>query len=260
MIHPSQLVIALCMLSSAAVAQTWKETSSKTTGDSPALIRKTVSNGSRTVTLNLSKFSTNDFTLRVVDQGNDSASRRYSSLRDAMEKTGCIAGINGGFYGADFSPLGLTVENGKKLSAFRNSSGGGLSTGLIWSGTGGIHIVRRENFEMHNGVKQAIQAGPMLVWQGAQVRGLSNEKWRPRTFVLTDWKGNWMLGTSSSVSLAALSAILDSSQAITEFTTHRAINLDGGRSTGFFLKQPDGSVVYQSEVSRVRNFLGIVKK
>ncbi|MEM7699440.1 MAG: phosphodiester glycosidase family protein [Verrucomicrobiota bacterium] len=245
---------------STVLAGPWKEISRTVSGVSPVLIEKRVSNQSREVGLTLCQFSTSDFTLRVVDQGNSDSDRRFSHLRDAMEKTGCLAGVNGGFYGKDYRPLGLVVENGQVISPYRNSSGGGVTSGVIWSGTGGIHIVRRGDFRSGPGVIQAIQTGPMLVWQGAIVNGLSSDNPRPRSFFLTDWKRNWMLGTSTSATLAELAEILYSREAITEFATMRAINLDGGRSTGFYLRKEGGQALYKPEISRVRNFIGILPK
>lgn len=243
-----------------AYANSWQVVDEKISEGKPTLIKKVVSDGSARVSLNLVAFSTKDFTLQVVDQGSDQSARKFSNLRDAMEKTGCTAGLNGGFYGTDFKALGGVWQNGKQVSPIANSSRKGLTSGVIWSGTGGIHIVRRENFKSSPGVKQAIQTGPMLISNGATVSGLSKERPRPRSFVLTDWKGNWMIGTSSSVTLNDLSQILDSPKVFTDMTVNRAINLDGGRSTGFYLKQDNGKVTYYQEWAHVRNFLGIVPK
>ena len=239
----------------------WKLIDSKKGEGKAAFLRKIVADSTgRKVTLNLCSFSTNDFTLRVVDQGPNQEGRKFSNLRDAMEKTGCVAGVNGGFYGTDFKALGVVYENGERIAPYVNSSRNGLASGVIWSGAGGIHIVRREEFKGGAGVEQAIQTGPMLISRGTTVNGLSDKNWRSRAFVLTDWRGNWMIGTSSSVSLAALAQILHSREVFREMKINRAINLDGGRSTGFYMKQENGNVIYHQEFSRVRNFLGIMPK
>lgn len=242
-------------------ANSWELAEQTSSEGTPKLLKKIATNhlGKR-VTLNLCAFSTKDYTLKVIDQGNDPEARKYSNLRDAMEQNGCIAGLNGGFFGADFKPLGGVWQDGKQVHPYYSSARKGLASGVIWSGTGGIHIVRREHFKANSGVKQGIQTGPMLISNGATVSGLSTERPRPRSFVLTDWKGNWMLGTSSSVTLAELSEILDSTKVFPGMTINRAINLDGGRSTAFYLKQDNNKVTYQSEWTRVRNFLGIVPK
>jgi uncharacterized protein YigE (DUF2233 family) len=242
-------------------AEDWKLKEYSKSEASPALVRVVVENSQRDkVTLTLCEFSSKDYTLKVVDQGNDQNNRKYSNLRDAMEKNGCIAGLNGGFYGADFKALGAVYSDGKKITPYVNSSRNGLASGVIWSGVGGIHIVRRADFRVGPGVKEAIQTGPMLISNSARVKGLSQERPRPRSFVLTDWKGTWMMGTSSFVSLADLSDILASRGVFKNMIVNRAINLDGGRSTGFYLKQDNGKVTSRSEISQVRNFLGIIPK
>ena len=259
--NPALLVVVLLFIASSfSVADTWQLDSETITEAKPSLVKKVATKGASKVTLNLCAFSTKDYTLQVVDQGNNQEARNYTNLRDAMEKNKCVAGVNGGFFGEDFKALGGVWQNGQRVSTYSNSSRKGLTSGVIWSGTGGIHIVRRENFNPNSGVKQGIQTGPMLISKGTTVSGLSNERPRPRSFVLTDWKGNWMLGTSSSVTLAALSEILNSSKVFHEMEINRAINLDGGRSTAFYLKQDNGKVTYNQEWARVRNFIGIIPK
>ncbi|MDF1753936.1 MAG: phosphodiester glycosidase family protein [Verrucomicrobiales bacterium] len=247
--------------SGASKGEEWKLLEDSRSEETPVQIRKdAVSPDGKKVSLNLVEFSSKDFTLKVVDQGDDQSNRPFSNLRDAMEKTGCVAGLNGGFYGADFKALGVVYQDGKKIAPYVNSNRNGLASGVIWSGVGGIHIVRRLDFKGGSGVEQAIQTGPMLISNSVAVKGLSDSKSRPRSFVLTDWKGTWMLGTSSFVSLAELASVLDSAAVFKDLKVNRAINLDGGRSTGFYLKQSDGKVTYRAEMSPVRNFLGITRK
>ncbi len=224
------------------------------------LIDKRVTGPGRSVQLTLVAFSTKDYALEVVDQGSSQKQRKHANLKAAMQAASARAGVNGGFYGQDFRPLGLVVSDGRQIHPLRKSSSGGITSGVIWFGAGGIHIERYQTFSSGAGVEEALQTGPMLVWQGRGVSGLSDSNWRPRTFVLTDWKGKWMLGVSSSVTLNALSKILNNPEVIHEFTTNRAINLDGGRSTGLYLDKGAGENLYRSEISQVRNFLGIVRK
>jgi uncharacterized protein YigE (DUF2233 family) len=239
----------------------WKLTENTRGEGVPTLIKKvaTSSQGDK-VTLTLVEFSSKSFTLKVVDQGSKKEARKFANLREAMEKNGCVAGVNGGFFGVDFLPLGAVYENGTQLAPYVDSNRKGLASGVIWSGTGGIYIVRRQDFKAGPAVQQAIQTGPMLIFGSAIVPGLSKEKPRPRSFVLTDWKGTWMLGTSSFISLAGLAEVLDSPDVFKEMVINRAINLDGGSSTGFYFKPGDGKVIYNAEYSPVRNFLGIVPR
>ncbi len=253
--------LSLALLGSSVRAQGWRVTDEtrQTYGD-VELIDKRVTGVGRSVQLTLVAFSTKDYGLKVIDQGSNQKQRKYSNLKAAMQAVSARAGVNGGFYGRDFRPLGLVVSDSRQIHPLRKSSSGGITSGIIWFGTGGIHIERYQSFSSSSGVEQALQTGPMLVWQGRGVSGLSDSNWRPRTFVLTDWKGKWMLGVSSAVTLNVLSKLLNDPKVIHEFTTNRAINLDGGRSTGLYVGKESGENLYRSEISQVRNFLGIVRK
>jgi hypothetical protein len=91
------------------------------------------------------------------------------------------------------------------------------------------------------------------------VRGLSDADARRRTFIATDWRGHWVLGaTLSRLTLADLGESLASAGALTPWTIDRAINLDGGSSTGFYYDRGPGvAPVVLQPAKRVRNLLGI---
>jgi hypothetical protein len=64
--------------------------------------------------------------------------------------------------------------------------------------------------------------------------------------------------TRDPLSLGDLARLLDSSGALTGWEVERAINLDGGSSTGFFVAAADeGTSVVMPPIKRVRNLLGI---
>jgi len=94
------------------------------------------------------------------------------------------------------------------------------------------------------------------------VRGLSASDPNRRTFIATDWRGHWVLGaTLSPLSLADLAECLASPGALTPWRVDRALNLDGGSSTGFFF----GGQIGRAEAllhpgKRVRNLLGVVPR
>jgi hypothetical protein len=87
---------------------------------------------------------------------------------------------------------------------------------------------------------------------------LEATKRRMRTFVLTDCAGKWALGLCSHVSLRELSDLLSTKGIIIECQVERALNLDGGSSSGFWFRGPDGNEQYDREFATVRNFLAVV--
>ncbi|MEY6431040.1 phosphodiester glycosidase family protein [Thioalkalicoccus limnaeus] len=212
-------------------------------------------NDGKQVTVHLAFFTSRAFRLEVIDLDADSRPA-LPGLSEAFRAAGSVAGVNGGFFHADRQPLGLMISEGQRIHRFERSR---LLSGVIYSDQRGIHLVRRAQFRDHPGITALLQSGPYLVEHGQAVRGLSASDPRPRTFVATDWRGHWVLGaTPTPISLADLAAVLATPGALTDWTVDRALNLDGGSSTGFFFDRgPDQSPVTITPIRRVRNLLGV---
>jgi hypothetical protein len=209
----------------------------------------------RSVTARLAFFTSPAYRLEVVDLG-DGAEPGYPSLAAAFRANGCVAGVNGGFFHPDWRPLGLVIAGGRRINRFETSK---LLSGVLYSDAKGSHIERRARFRDHAGIEALLQTGPYLVEHGRAVRGLSRANPRRRTFVATDWRGHWALGaTTRQVTLAELAEVLTSPDTLTPWPVERALNLDGGSSTGFFFDRgPDAAPVQMQPWKRVRNLLGV---
>lgn len=207
------------------------------------------------VTAHLAFFTSRAFRLEVIDLGAGTEAA-YPTLEAAFRSEGCVAGVNGGFFHPDWRPSGLMITKGQQINRFETAK---LLSGVIYSDDRGIHLVRRGRFQDHPAITALLQSGPYLVEEGRPVRGLSASDPRRRTFVATDWRGHWVLGaTTSSLTLADLAQSLASADALTPWRVDRAINLDGGSSTGFFFDRgPDQAPVTLQPWKRVRNLLGI---
>ncbi|HSJ04189.1 MAG TPA: phosphodiester glycosidase family protein [Verrucomicrobium sp.] len=179
------------------------------------------------------------------------------SLAEHMRASSAVAGCNGGYFTPEFQPLGLEVSAGART--------GVLGRGVL---QGGVFVVRngrptllwRDEFVEQKGITQLLQAGPRLVNGGLPVKGLEATKRRARTFVLTDTAGRWAIGTCRSVTLRELSDLLATKGVVTELEVERALNLDGGSSTGLWWREASGKDHAEREFGRVRNFLAIVPK
>jgi hypothetical protein len=215
------------------------------------------SNG-RSVTARLAFFTSPAYRLEVIDLG-DGAEPAYPSLAAAFRANGCVAGVNGGFFHPDWRPLGLVVAGGRRLNRFETSK---LLSGVVYSDARGTHLERRARFRDHAGIEALLQTGPYLVERGRAVRGLSTANPRRRTFVATDWRGHWALGaTTTPLTLAELAEVLASPSTLTPWPVERAINLDGGSSSGFFFDRgPDAAPVQLQPWKRVRNLLGVKRR
>lgn len=204
-------------------------------------------------------FHSDRHTFRVIDNGPPEQGR-YGSLAEAMQRNGCLAGCNGGFFLENHEPSGLMIASG--VSTGRFGEGALLSGLLLSSGRRNPYLLRRGEYDAGKyKATDLLQAGPCLVDKGTTVAGLSAQPARRRTFVLHDG-GDWFaLGISESLSLAELGEVLADPAFSPARPVRRALNLDGGTSTGFFLERgPGGGSLAMEPLKRVRNFVGIVPR
>jgi hypothetical protein len=215
------------------------------------------SDGKR-VTAHLAFFTSRAFRLEVIDLGGGPEAA-YPTPEAALRAEGCVAGVNGGFFHPDWQPAGLVISKGQRINRFETAK---LLSGVIYSDDRGIHLVRRGRFQDHPHISALLQTGPYLVENASPVRGLSASDSRRRTFIATDWRGHWVIGaTPSSLTLGDLGEGLASPDALTPWRVDRAINLDGGSSTGFFFDRgADRAPVTLQPWKRVRNLLGICRR
>lgn len=233
--------------------------------DSPLVIEKKVISQEgqtgffSTRRIDLVWFHASDFTFKVIDNG-PLDTPNYPGLGAAMQAHGCLAGCNGGFFLKDHAPSGLMIADGTSQGRF--GEGALLSGVILSSGNRNPYLLRRAEYD--GGKYKAtdlIQAGPFLVDQGATVRGLSPENSRRRTFILHDG-GKWFaLGLSDAFTLAELGVILARPDFSPSRKIHRALNLDGGTSSGLYYERGSAGEPLQIEPYKtVRNFVGIVPR
>lgn len=223
--------------------------------NSTRLLRFTARTGDGdSVEFSLVHFDARQCVLRIIDQPSRSAAE---DLEDVMPRLGALAGVNGGFFTPEFTPLGLTISNGRRVGTWTRSS---LLGGVVLVRGGRLLLLWRDEFQDSEAVTELLQAGPRLVSQGQPVTGLEARARRPRTFIATDVAGRWLLGTTSHVSLAELAGFLASPGLVPGMEIVRALNFDGGKSTGFWARLVDGSVISSPEVATVRNFVALVPR
>ncbi|MDF1825937.1 MAG: phosphodiester glycosidase family protein [Verrucomicrobiales bacterium] len=261
-IFPAALLL---LLTSAASAQ-WKIVDSSPAADpsSPLIYeRKTVSRTGETgffsaKRIDLVWFNASTHTFRVIDNGGGTP--LFPDLVTAMRENNCLAGVNGGFFLKNDAPSGLMISAGNETGKF--GTGGLLSGVLLSSGNINPYLLRRAEY---SGSKykptDLIQAGPFLVDQGAKVKGLSPNNSRRRSIVIHDG-GKWFgIGLTDSLSLDQLGEILATPGFSPARKIHRALNLDGGTSSGFYLNRGEMlEPIHVEPFKKVRNFVGIVPR
>ena len=204
-------------------------------------------------TVYLALFNTKTATWRVVDQAE--APRR--DLAEAMTVAQALAGVNGGYFDPEDAPVGLLVSAGKKLMP---QSSARLLSGVLFATPKRVEIVRAKHFRMSEEIREAVQCGPLLLEAGKPVAGLNDKRAARRTFAAVSANGaTAALGYCSSVSLAQLGKILSVEKMAGASNFARALNLDGGSSSAFWVAQADGAFSI-SEQKTVRDFVAIVPR
>jgi hypothetical protein len=204
----------------------------------------------RTADFHVITFSTKRHGFAVMDDP-----KNAFNLATASEKRGALAAVNGGYFHPDRRPLGLVVRQGRELHGLERAR---LLSGLLVVTPQRTSLLRVGEFKPGSKVNEALQAGPFLVDGGRAVAGLNDVRPAARTVVLTDGAERFGILISSAVTLAEMGAILSTPKSVPGVRINRALNLDGGSSTGMWVAGEPG--FYRRELRSVRNFLGIVRR
>lgn len=213
-------------------------------------VRKTVA-GDRVVEMHLVFFDTSGCDLRVIDHPGE-----QGDLDSAMRENHCIAGVNGSYFHPDRTPLGLVIADGREVHPLERAK---LLSGILTAKPGHFSLVRYAEFAPDRAITQALQSGPFLVDRGEAVPGLEPKRRAERTVVLSDGKGKGALLVCRAVSLAEMAAIISTPGVISEMHVHRALNLDGGSSTGLWVAT-GAMPFYRPELSSVRTYLALLPR
>lgn len=215
--------------------------------------RQSVVVAGESVRLDIIRFDSRNYRLRVIDQPDPNAGGR--AIAALMRSQGAAAGINGGFFTPTFQPMGLVIAHGRRTGSLTRTS---LISGAILQTASRPRLIWNSEFQGTQGVTDLLQAGPRLVHDQRPISGLDASKKRPRSFIATDGGTGWAIGTTDSCSLATLATLLATPGSLPGLTIHRALNLDGGRSTALWFRTADGRESSSPSWSTVRNYLAIV--
>ena len=207
----------------------------------------TISNGSNQAKIYAATGRASELRFRVVDN----VDRRFSSVQEAVSKSEAIAGVNGGYFQPDLTPVGLLISQGKLIHPLERAK---LLSGVFFVRKQKPALVRVQHFSDAVGISDAIQCGPFLVESGRIVAGLNKRRSAPRTFVFLTRESIWGAGICRSVTLAELSEILTIADLQPNGPITEALNLDGGSSTGFYLERGSQSIS-SPEWTTVGNYL-----
>ena len=202
----------------------------------------------RALEVNLVRFDRNRAALRVLDLAPG------ETVAEAVRASGGLAGVNGGYFKPDHTPLGLVVSKGVTLHAWENSK---LLTGVLAVTARGASLLRAAEFKPTPGLREALQAGPFLVDHGEAVAGLNASRLAERTVLLAESKGVVALLKTSPASLAELGQLLATPGLLGGLKIDRALNLDGGSSTALWVAA-EPAPYSRPEWKPVRNAVAIL--
>jgi exopolysaccharide biosynthesis protein len=221
--------------------------------DSPAITHwsKTVQQGrQRPVMVELVILDRAKTTLKVIDLPPD------ESVAEGLRKAGALAGVNGGYFHKDRTPLGLVIIDGQTTHQLERAK---LLSGLVTVTPRGANLLRVGEYKPGKQIRQALQAGPYLVDNGRAVQGLNSTRLAERTVLLAGKQGVVALLITSHVTLADLGKLLATPALFPELKIERALNLDGGSSTALWVDGTPAPFSHR-EWKRVRNALAVMPK
>lgn len=205
---------------------------------------------SASVRLHVVTFSAKSHTLALMDDPQNAF-----DLATASRKRGAVAAVNGGYFRPDRTPLGLRIRQGREIHPLERAA---LLSGIIVVRDSRVALLRLREFNPAPPPAEALQAGPFLVDGGKPVAGLDAARADARTAVFTDGASRWGVISTDALTLADLGAILAQAEIVPGGKITRALNLDGGSSSGLWVA--GAPPFYRRELRDVRDFLAIVPR
>lgn len=156
-------------------------------------------------------------------------------VRQWQQRTGAVVVVNGGFFDERYRATALVIADGVIFG--RSYRGFGGMFAVRDDGTPSIVWLREQGYRASPRIVQAVQGFPMLVQDGKAIKGFEDlGRQSRRTFVALDRQGNVLLGVTylAQWTLTDLAAYL----ARSSFDVQQAVNLDGGGSSGLWLRSP----------------------
>lgn len=157
-------------------------------------------------------------------------------LRSWFEAAHPLAAINGSFFTEAYRATALLISDGTSSGASYQGFGGMLA--VAPDGSVAIRPLRDQPYDPNEPLDQALQSFPMLVFPGGAPAEIEDDGERSRRSALAiDRAGRLLLiaAPGGGFTLRGLAVWLSQS----DLAIDRALNLDGGSSTGLYLKDGD---------------------
>lgn len=165
------------------------------------------------------------------------------SMGEWMKQEHATAIINGGYFDNQNNATALVISNGQSFGTSYNGFGGMLSVDN--QGHIDLRSLSEHPYDPNNEqLQQVTQSSPMLVLHGKATQFNTNAAGSRRSIVAIDKQGRLLLIASpgTAFSLGELEDLLVGS----DLSIDRALNLDGGASTGLYVNAGSQKVAIDS--------------
>lgn len=255
-----KLLSLLWILSTCLVQAQWRlesSTDAAPLGFGASFVIKTV-NGPAKAELKLVIFDEKECRIRVVANADRKTAKPLDVIGRAEK---ALAVCNGGYFhaGGDFGSAGLEIAGGVRTDKFT----GGEWVGALMVRQNKAALVWEAEFRDSPDITEFVQCSPWIVSDGRVVPApppKEPEQRNHRTFIMTDGSGRWAIGMCKRSGWLELAHILVTPGIITEMKVKRALNLDGGPSTGLWCRNKDGREHFEKPGWAVRNAIVVVPR
>lgn len=154
-----------------------------------------------------------------------------------------LAMINGGYFDEAGRPTALVIFDG--ITRGESYQGFGGMVAINAQGRFELRSLRQQPYDPNEGLQQAMQSAPMLIQPGGEIGDFEADDDRSRRSVVARDKQGRILLLASNMPMFTL-AELALSLRDSDLDIDAALNLDGGRSTGLFVRAGDGEATIDS--------------
>ena len=154
-----------------------------------------------------------------------------------------LLALNGGFFDPHYRSTALLISDGVSHGQSYTGFGGMLS--VASDGQVALRSLRDQPYDSAESLQQALQSFPMLIFPGGQVAPLEDDGARARRSVIAFDRSGRLLAIVCPTSSFTLRGLADW-LAQSDLEIERALNLDGGASTGLFLSAGSARVQIDS--------------
>ncbi len=164
------------------------------------------------------------------------------SMQQWMQKEQAVAVMNGGYFDGLDNATALVVSDGHVAGTSYQGFGGMLDVDA--QGQIQLRSLRDQPYSAVENLTQATQSSPMLLMGGKRTQFSADSKTSPRTVVALDKQGRLLFIVSPGITFTLDEMATQLAQSDLGLTT--ALNLDGGSSTGLYVRGGNQNVSIDS--------------